>query len=84
MEHKPWHDISMDLIVQLPKSKGFDAIFVVIDRFSKMMECIPTRTDVSAKELATLFVNEIMCNRGHGIPKSIISDRDPRFISDFW
>ncbi len=49
-----------------------------------MMECIPTRTDVSAKELATLFVNEIVCYRGHGIPKSIISDRDPRFVSEFW
>ncbi len=84
MQQKPWHDISMDLIVQLPESNGYNAIFVVVDRFTKMTECVPTRTDVTAKELATLFVNEIVFSRGHGVPKSIISDRDPRFLSDLW
>ena len=73
----------MDLITQLPRTRtGYDAIFVVVDKYSKMIHCIPTTTTVTAPQLANLFFREIV--RHHGLPTSIISDRDPRFTSSFW
>jgi hypothetical protein len=73
----------MDLITQLPPTpSGHDAIFVVVDKSSKMIHCLPTTTTVTAPGLASLFFREIV--RHHGIPTSIISDRDPRFTSSFW
>jgi deoxyuridine 5'-triphosphate nucleotidohydrolase len=80
---KRWEDLSMDLITQLPKSKrDKDAIFVVVDRMTKRMHCMPTTTNAGAPDLARLFVDEIF--RLHGMPRSIVSDRDPRFTSRFW
>ena len=79
---EPWSDISMDLITGLTKSNNCTAILVVVDRFSKMAHFIPINTDIDAIKLAEVFVNNIV--RLHGIPKSIISDRDPRFVSAFW
>ena len=78
----PWQDISIDLITQLPKSDNFDAIFVVVDRFSKMAHFIPTQTTADTQTLAKLFIDNIV--RLHGFPRSIISDRDSRFLSHFW
>ena len=83
--HPPrrWQVVSMDLITQLPRSRtGFDAIFVIVDKCSKMIHLIPTTTTVTAPELAILFFREVV--RHHGLPSSIISDRDPRFTSSFW
>ena len=78
----PWTDISMDLITQLPESDNSDAIFVVVDRFSKMAHFILTTTTADAPALAQLFLTHIV--RLHGFPRSIISDRDTRFVSVFW
>ena len=78
----PWQDVSMDLIVQLPQSQTYNAVFVVVDRFSKMAHFIPTQTQVNAPDLARLFLDNIV--RLHGFPRSIVSDRDPRFLSNFW
>ena len=73
----------MDFITGLPTTEnGKDAIMVVVDRLSKMAHFIPTTTKVTAQEVADLFVKEIL--RLHGIPKTIVSDRDPKFISQFW
>ena len=80
--HTPWTDISMDLIMSLPTSNDYNAIFVVVDRFSKMAHFIPTQTTVDAPQLARLFLDNIV--KLHGFPKSIVSDRDPRFVSIFW
>jgi hypothetical protein len=78
-----WDQVSMDLITQLPRSRnGNDAIVVVVDKLSKMIHCIPATTTINAPELAKLFVREVV--RLHGVPSSIISDRDPRFTSSFW
>ena len=77
-----WEDISMDFITGLPKSKGYEAIFVVVDRLSKYCHFIPLKHPYTARSLAEVFSKEIV--RLHGIPVSIVSDRDPVFMSSFW
>jgi hypothetical protein len=79
---RPWESCSMDFIVALPKSNGYDAIYVVIDRLTKQGHFIPTITAVDAPGVAQLFVDNIV--RLHGVPSEIISDRDPKFTSKFW
>ncbi|WVZ12616.1 hypothetical protein V8G54_017146 [Vigna mungo] len=77
-----WEELSMDFIVRLPKSQGFDAILVVVDRLSKYAHFLPLKHPYSAKTVAEIFIREIV--RLHGIPQSIVSDRDPLFLSIFW
>lgn len=78
-----WESVGMDFIVGLPCSKeGYDAILVVIDRLSKMVHLIPTTMTVTAPEVAKLFVENIV--KLHGVPESIVSDRDHNFTSHFW
>lgn len=72
----------MDLIVNLPWSEGFNAILVLVDRLTKHAQFVPTTTGLNAKGFATLFVKHVACR--YGLPKTIISDRDPRWTSDFW
>ena len=72
----------MDFIVGLPASKGHTKIWVVVDRFSKMAHFIPLSTDTPIKEIANIFLREIW--RLHGLPSSVVSDRDSRFQSKFW
>jgi len=79
---KPWEDISMDFVVGLPECEGFDAIWVVVDRLSKMRHFITCHTMIDAIEMAKLFLREIV--RLHGLPATIVSDRGPQFASTFW
>lgn len=79
---RPYQSISMDFIVNLPWSDGFNAIYVVVDCLTKHASFIPTTTGLNSEEFALLFVKFIVCQ--FGLPESIITDRDPRWMTDFW
>ncbi|GJP44696.1 hypothetical protein CLOM_g4057 [Closterium sp. NIES-68] len=80
---QPWQVVSLDFITRLPPTtSNHDAILVVIDKFSKMGYFIRTHTTARTEETAQLFVRHIISQ--HGIPTTLISDRDPKFTSKFW
>lgn len=73
----------MDLITSLPKSKhGNDAIVVFADKLTKFVHYVPTTTTVSSSQFAIILINNVI--KLHGVPSSIISDRDARINSAFW
>jgi hypothetical protein len=78
-----WENIAMDFVVGLPCSpRGKDVIWVVIDRLTKVAHFIPMKQTSSAIDLVPLYIKEVV--RLHGVPKSIVSDRDYKFVSKFW
>ena len=73
----------MDFLVRLPLTgRNHDSAWVMVDRLTKSTHFLPVRTYYSLDKLVELYISEIV--RLHGIPISIISDRDPRFTSRFW
>ncbi|GJX26287.1 putative reverse transcriptase domain-containing protein [Tanacetum coccineum] len=78
-----WEGIAMDFVTKLPKtSSGHDTIWVIVDRLTKSAHFLPIREDYKMERLARLYLNEIVAR--HGVPISIISDRDSHFTSRFW
>ena len=83
LAYRPWDEVSMDFIVDLPVSNGCSSIWVVVDRFTKMSHFIPLKHgEKKAPDLVHIFLREIW--RHHGIPSTITSDRDTRFTSTIW
>ncbi|GJT18990.1 putative reverse transcriptase domain-containing protein [Tanacetum coccineum] len=78
-----WERITMDFITKLPRTpSGYDSIWVIVDRLTKSAHFIPMNEKYKMEKLTRLYLKEIVCR--HGVPVSIILDRDPRFASRFW
>lgn len=80
--NKPWLDISMDFITGLPKSQGFEVIFVVVDRLTKFVHFMPLSHLFTAAKVALVYMKGVF--KLHGLPRTIVSDRDATFTSAFW
>ena len=77
----PWEHISIDLIGPLPESNGFNAILVIVDRFSKMIILIATTTELTSVKTAEIYRDYVWSK--HGLPRKVISNRGPQFVAQF-
>jgi hypothetical protein len=78
-----WEDISMNFIVGLPRiAKGHDSIWVIVDRLTKIAHFLPVKVKYIVATYAELYIARILSL--HGVPKTIVSDRGPQFVSKFW
>jgi transposase InsO family protein len=78
-----WEEIAMDFIVGLPRTQlGYDSIWVIVDRLTKVAHFIPVKTTYFGLQVAELYMLRIVCL--HGVPKKIVSDRGTQFTSMFW
>jgi len=78
-----WDIISMYFVGALPKTvKGSDSVWVIVDRLTKSAHFIHIKTSMIVAKLTEIYIEQVL--RLHGIPSSIVSDRDPRFTSKFW
>jgi IS30 family transposase len=78
-----WEEIAMDFIVGLPRTQsGYDPIWVIVDRLTKVAHFIPVKTTYSGPQLAELYMSRIVCL--HRVLKKIVSDRGTQFTSKFW
>ncbi|GJV33964.1 putative reverse transcriptase domain-containing protein [Tanacetum coccineum] len=78
-----WEKITMDFVSGLPRTpSGYDSIWVIVDRLTKSAHFLPMKKTDSIEKLARLYLKEIVCK--HGVPTSIISDKDSLFTSRFW
>lgn len=80
--HRPWEDLSLDFIVGLPAYHGNTTILVVVDRFSKGIHLGMLPASHTAHMVASLFIDMVV--KIHGVPRNLVFDRDPLFISKFW
>lgn len=77
-----WESISINFITGLPTIQGKDCIYVVVDRLMKYTHFFTIPTRYSASQVAELFFREVF--QLHGLPKTIVSDRDRLFMGGFW
>ena len=76
-----WDTLSVDFVVKLPESSGYDAVMTVVDSVSKRVHFVPTHTIVTAKGVARLFLHHVW--KLHGLPKCVVSNRGPQFVASF-
>jgi len=79
---KPWDSIGVDFVSPFPESKGFNYLWVILCQMTSMVHLIPIHMTMKASELSWIYRREIVCL--HGLPSSIVSDRDPKFMSKWW
>ena len=78
-----WDKLGMDFITGLPRTpSGYDSIWVVVDRLTKVAHFIPVKTTYTSAKLAKIYMTRIVCL--HGVPRSIVSDIGTQFTSKFW
>jgi len=77
-----WQNLTMDFIEGLPKSEGCTVILVIVDRLTKYAHFLPVKHPYTAATIAQLFMDHVV--KLHGLPASIVSDRDTIFVSHFW
>jgi IS30 family transposase len=78
-----WEEIGMDFIVRLPRTQaGYDSIWVIVDRLTKVAHFIAVKMTYSSAKLAEIYMSRIV--HLHGVPKKIVSDRGSQFTSKFW
>ena len=82
MPDVPWTEASLDSLTSLPTLDGKSTILVVVCRFSKMLILIPLGETTDAESVAAAFFTHVV--RVHGLPKRLLSDRDPRFVGEVW
>jgi hypothetical protein len=79
----PWTIMTMDFIMELPLTEsGYDAVAVFVDKLTKMCHIAPCKTNTTAQQFAHIYLEHVV--KHHGFQESIISDRDPRWTSEFW
>ena len=78
----PWHSVGMDFVGPFPESHGFNYMLVVICRLTSMVHLFPCNVKDSATTIATYYIRDVV--RLHGLPETIVSDRDSKFTSAFW
>ncbi|KAL7280521.1 hypothetical protein ACG7TL_005453 [Trametes sanguinea] len=79
---QPWASIAMDFVGPFPVSRGYDYLWVIVCRLTSMVHLVPVHTTDTAADLALVYLREVV--RLHGLPESIVSDRDSKFTSKFW
>ena len=79
---RPWTDVNMDFVEGLPKSQMKTVLFVVVDRLTKYAHFIPLSHLYTAAKVTSLYMQYVF--KLHGMPSSIVNDRDPFFTSKFW
>lgn len=80
LSERPWADISVDLVTDLPWSNGFDTVYVVVDWLTNMRHLIPCCSTIDASEFVKLFIRQVF--KLHGLPDIVISDRGPQFVEN--
>jgi hypothetical protein len=79
---RPWHTVGLDYLTHLHVSNGFDNVLIVVDHLTRMAHFMPCLESVTAEEIATLFLHGVY--KLHGLPRVLVSDRDPKFVINFW
>jgi hypothetical protein len=79
---RPWHTFGLDYLTHLHESNSFNNVLIVVDHLTRMAHFLPCIETVVAEETATLFLHGVY--RLHGLPRVLVCDRDPKFVSGFW